>query len=761
MNKEWNTINGKKAPWLPEKWDDEADLVIVGYGGAGVMAAIAAKDAGASCIVLEKSSECDGGNTAVSGGHVHTACGVDVEEWLEICRHGAHGATPVEILRGALTYAQDTPMWLKKYGMNFIWTDEYGDGHRRPSEFQNGFVAGREGITGPYLWDELHGCAQKYGVTVHLNHWVNKLIQNPITKEILGVRAETPEGEKYYRAEKGVILCCGGYENNVELQNNYSYPGVRFFPWGTPHNTGDAIIMGEAVGARMWHMSSVESSSLGFMIPSVKADCSISTDATDGITPYNYVIVDFNGKRFFKEDRTGAHAHDHHPGLNVDTHTYDYEHLPMFLVFDRNVFEAGPLWKGTGRAGIVNTYAGVWNDRHPDNPIFDWGSDNEKGVKEGWIFKGDTLEELAEKISAKRPCNTPSEEIHGINAENLKKTVERWNALCEKGEDTDFRRDPGHMLPIKDGPFYAVELCFSCINTQGGPARNAECQTLDPYGNTIPHLYNCGECGSYNGFLYVYGNILEALTTGWVAAQHALGILESHASSQEHREEDIARQDALDEKAVASGKTCMFTGEYYATIEEAVEQANNHGGGTITLLADTPVSEDGKVPDMCFNSNFTIRSKKGHPAHRIYRGEKDRKEMLQVTEGTLRLIHVVLDGACEGGAHRAAIRLSDLGKIILRGTVICNNSSDNEGNAENQGASAICCVGEKASLTLNSDCVIRNCHASGRAYSAVVASGSTIINNNVVFEGNTTDGNVSANYMDFTGDSHVKGAALG
>ena len=78
------------------------------------------------------------------------------------------------------------------------------------------------------------------------------------------------------------------------------------------------------------------------------------------------------------------------------------------------------------------------------------------------------------------------------------------------------------MLPIDKGPYYAVELCFSCINTQGGPAKNGECQTLNAFDEVIPRLYNCGELGSYNGFLYTYGNILEALTTGRVAANHAL-----------------------------------------------------------------------------------------------------------------------------------------------------------------------------------------------------------------------------------------------
>ena len=514
-----------KASWLPEQWDDEADIVIVGYGGAGAIAAIAAKFQGASCIVLEKSNVVDGGNTAVSGGHIHTAVNVDVEEWLEICRHGSHGATPTEILRPALTHAQDTPMWLEKFGMNFIWNDMYGDGHRRPTEYQTGFVHGREDITGPYLFDELHETATgKYGVEVLLNHRVRELVQNPMTKEVLGVRAETPTGVKYFKGKKAVLLCCGGYENDQELQDNHNYPGVRFFPWGTPHNTGDGIRMAAAIGARIWHMASVESSTLGFMIPSEMADCSISTDATDGIEPYNYIIIDCNGNRFFKEDSTWAHAHDHHPGLDVNSLTFDYQHLPMFLVFDKNLDEAGPLWKGTGRAGIVNTYAGVWNMRNPDNLRFDWGKDNQRGLSEGWIFKGDTIEELAANIRGKKPCNTVSEEIKGIDSESLRKTIDRWNELCKGGEDTDFSRDPSHMLPISEGPFYAIELCFSCINTQGGPARNGECQTLDPFDRVIPRLYNCGECGSYNGFLYTYGNLLEAFTTGRVAAQHALAL---------------------------------------------------------------------------------------------------------------------------------------------------------------------------------------------------------------------------------------------
>ena len=78
------------------------------------------------------------------------------------------------------------------------------------------------------------------------------------------------------------------------------------------------------------------------------------------------------------------------------------------------------------------------------------------------------------------------------------------------------------MLPLNNPPYYAIELGYSSINTQGGPERNENCQTMDPFGEPIPRLYSTGEFGSYNAFVYDIGNILEAITTGRVAAQHAV-----------------------------------------------------------------------------------------------------------------------------------------------------------------------------------------------------------------------------------------------
>lgn len=510
--------------WMPETWTDEADLIVVGYGGAGALATIAGLYEGASVITLEKSSERDGGSTAASGGHVHTCVGVDVDEWYETYVHGSFGAGADEkTIRGYMEHCNETPEWLDKYGIEMNWLDETNDGHKRPEEYQGGYITGREGVTGMYLFEAIDEAATGLGADVRLSTRATKLVQNPMTREVVGVIATDADGnELAFKAKKGVILACGGYENNPKIQYNYNNPGVRVFPWGTPNNTGDGFPMAQAAGADIWHMHALEHAALCYMKPSIEADCSISTDATDGITPYNYIIVDYNGDRFMKEDKTGAHDMDSKPGFDFSSKKCDYKHLPMFLIFDQTMFDAqNPLWHGTGRAGIINTYAGVWNYHHPDNLLLEW-TDNDQAMEKGWLFKGDTLEELAAAIQADRPCGDPSEAIDGIDAEELQSTVDHWNELCAAGEDPDFGRDPSHMLPLDNPPYYAIELGFSSINTQGGPVRNENCQTMDPYGNPIPRLYNAGEFGSYNAFVYNIGNILEALTTGRVAAQHAV-----------------------------------------------------------------------------------------------------------------------------------------------------------------------------------------------------------------------------------------------
>ena len=138
----------------------------------------------------------------------------------------------------------------------------------------------------------------------------------------------------------------------------------------------------------------------------------------------------------------------------------------------------------------------------------DWSEDNRAELAKGWIKTADTLAELGPAI--------------GLEAERLGETVGRWNAQAAAGEDEDFRRNL-MLTPLDGGPYYAVELSPSMLNTQGGPERNEKGQIVRPDGTPIPRLYSAGELGSIYSYLYQgTGNIGECLTFGRISGRNAV-----------------------------------------------------------------------------------------------------------------------------------------------------------------------------------------------------------------------------------------------
>jgi len=100
----------------------------------------------------------------------------------------------------------------------------------------------------------------------------------------------------------------------------------------------------------------------------------------------------------------------------------------------------------------------------------------------------------------------------GRDPEQLQETIDRWNASCEEGKDlefdlgdpnyTSYDRPADRLVPFTEGPFYAVELFPSCLNTQGGMVRDTSGHVLDMEGNVIPRLYAAGENGGFWNHLY-------------------------------------------------------------------------------------------------------------------------------------------------------------------------------------------------------------------------------------------------------------------
>jgi succinate dehydrogenase/fumarate reductase flavoprotein subunit len=121
--------------------------------------------------------------------------------------------------------------------------------------------------------------------------------------------------------------------------------------------------------------------------------------------------------------------------------------------------------------------------------------------------KGNSLEDIAAQID--------------VNPKVLKATVDRWNELCQKNPDDDYKRPPKTMMPIANPPFYVMEAWPIVNNSQGGPEHDVEQRVLDPMKKPIPRLYVAGEISSIYGHLYLEaGNITECFVAGKIARQN-------------------------------------------------------------------------------------------------------------------------------------------------------------------------------------------------------------------------------------------------
>jgi succinate dehydrogenase/fumarate reductase flavoprotein subunit len=248
-----------QKPWLPKRWDYEADVVIAGIGYAGQSAAIAAHDAGARVLVLEKAAEDHaGGNSscAVGGNSVWD----DPKECYMDLRHAGQDV-PDELVRtmvDALSMGgtRNVLDWLKKLGI------EMRSGGQNTKK--TWFIANDEtgGSNGNHLHRALQAQVEKRNIKIMYESPAKELVQDPVSKEILGVVAYEGakgfygEGGKkaYIKAKRGVILACGGYEGNLKMWSYFNYPAMEVFTGGTPYNTGDGILMACEVGAPLWHM---------------------------------------------------------------------------------------------------------------------------------------------------------------------------------------------------------------------------------------------------------------------------------------------------------------------------------------------------------------------------------------------------------------------------------------------------------------------------------------------------------------------------
>lgn len=492
-----------------KKWDREYDVVVAGYGGAGISAAITAHDNGASVIILEKAPFPGGGQTRTSG--IGAAYAVHPEgaaqylytastSGLEDADPSAQiSMVPMEDCRIFMKEMADNPDWLKSMGVEFNVRKRSSAMFKHfPGADSFGHVVIRG--WGIKFLERMKTRLEERGIEVLYSTPATCLIQDGETREIKGVYAESDGKKIAIKARKGVVLCTGGFEFNEEMKANYLRPyPLKFSGW--PYNTGDGIMMAQRAGADLWHMNTM-CGYLNIWVPEYKTAWLLVFGRGIWVNKY--------GKRYTDE------------GLNIRSHNWwlkhfdynleepGYEDVPTYLIFDETVREKGPIAANSSTSdthllGIQAFPAELGGC--PEG----WSKDNMKEIEKGWIKKGDTVRELGKAIGGT------------MDPDTLEETVNKYNSYCEQGFDPEFGREAAALKPLVKPPFYSCPLYPGGINTLGGPRRNGYGQVLDPYKEPVPRLYSAGEMGSICGNLYAIGglNAGEMLASGRLAGRSA------------------------------------------------------------------------------------------------------------------------------------------------------------------------------------------------------------------------------------------------
>ncbi len=517
---------GPTAPGAPQEdsytfsyadtiaWDAEYDVVVVGFGGAGATASIAASEAGANVLLTEKAPQGEeGGNSKVCYQIILNY--TDYDDGVAYLKQECEGYDNMTdelidfIVKGTMGNAD----WLESVGIQRPVTTmvagEYPEFEGTQSVVFD-FIPSTGAASGKFYWDSLHTAVvdRKDNIDVWFESPAQHLIQDPFTKTVLGVQIDRQGQTVNVRAKNGVVLACGGFENNEDMIEQFTQREACY-PIGGLYNTGDGINMAIEVGADLWHMAAISGPWLTLLNDADAPDGSKQAWFNQPSMGMNLIpggasiYVGTDGMRFIPESGIHRHGHINHSGSFYSMVVPN----TMYMIFDETARLAGPLM-----------------------PTF--SEDNSAEIESGLIVKADTLEELAQKLGIPADGRVPNltQPTDGITASTdityrrsgLVYQVELYNRYCKEGYDEQFGRDPKTLTPIAKAPYYAIQVVPALVNTQGGPRRNTNCEILDTEGNVIPHLYGAGELGSmYGGAYTAGGNVAETLFSGRTAGANA------------------------------------------------------------------------------------------------------------------------------------------------------------------------------------------------------------------------------------------------
>ena len=491
-----------------------ADLIIVGAGGAGLSAAVTAKDLGVKNVLVLEKMPVIGGNTLrcasafnaadpdrqkalpmtetlkeavvkainekpVSEEHAKLMADVkakyeaylksgsktlfDCPEWHALQTYnGGDKVGQIPLIRQYSNNVLDTLHWMQSKGSPVMDRVSQGAGALWQRTHQLDAPAGLG------LIDPLYQAAVKQGVNFKLGMRVQDLILNDKGR-VIGVTATDKVGNKYeFTSKDGVILATGGYSQNKEMrQKSAPHLTSEMVSTNQPGATGDRIIIATRHGADTTGMNYVQVYPLATPGTGALQGRARKMSGLDDV-----IDVNKNGERFVKED------------ARRDEFVAAIKKQPGGVVYDIN------------DSSIVK-------------PLNSFNEDVETLVSIGRIYKADSLADLAKQL--------------GMPADKLEATVAEFNKMVEAKKDPKFGRKLFDR-PIVKPPFYATPRAPSIHHTMGGLQISTNAQVLDKNGKPIPGLYAAGEVtGGIHGSNRLGGNATaDVLTFGRIAAKSAV-----------------------------------------------------------------------------------------------------------------------------------------------------------------------------------------------------------------------------------------------
>ena len=477
----------------------DADVVVVGAGGAGMTAAITAAGEGKSVVILESQSMVGGNSVRATGGmnagktvyqdenEFGESAGVEKtlktaaekyadnetitalaktvsEQWAAYQANptgyfdsvelmeldtmiGGKGINDPELVETLCANSADAIDWLDEHGITLHNVSSFGGASvkriHRPVNAEGKTVS-----VGSYMIPLLEENCEKAGVKMMLDTTATEILTDA-NGAAVGVKATGASGETVTVNAKAVVLATGGFGANLDMVVKYKPELKGFMTTNAPGIQGQGIEMAQAIGAATVDMDQIQ------IHPTVEANTAALI--TEGLRGDGAILINEEGQRFIDEVGT------------------------------RDVVSAAEIAQTGSYSWLV-----------VDQAMADASSVIQGYIKKGYTVTGATYEELGKAM--------------GVDAAAFAETMEKWNGYVEAKNDPDFGRT-SFANPLNTAPYYAVKVTAGVHHTMGGLKINANTEVLNEKGEVIPGLFAAGEVtGGVHGANRLGGNAVADFT---------------------------------------------------------------------------------------------------------------------------------------------------------------------------------------------------------------------------------------------------------